>query len=62
MKLSNDEVEVLVKTINPTVSHYYDRVQRVSIPDEDAHRYEVLSKLQARLEAYYQTTKQLEGE
>ena len=53
MKLSNDEVLILVQTINPSVEYYRDVNERM---------FNALSNLQDRLEQYYQTTKQLEGE
>lgn len=61
MKLSHDEVAVLVSTIGPSVWHYYDAVQN-DLNSMNAHRYEVLLKLQARLEEYHDTTMQLESE
>jgi hypothetical protein len=61
MKLSHEEVEVLVKTINPTVEYYYDSL-RTDPNDETARRYKVLFILQARLEEYHDTTLHLESE
>ena len=61
MKLSHDEVAVLVSTIGPSVWHYYD-ICKHDLNSMNAHRYEVLAKLQARLEEYHDTTLHLESE
>jgi hypothetical protein len=61
MKLSHEEVAVLVRTIAPSVWYYYDAVQN-DRNSRNVHHYEVLSKLQARLEEYHDTTMQLESE
>lgn len=53
MKLSHEEVLLLVKTINPTVEYYRE---------VDENRFNALSALQARLEEYHDTTMQLEYE
>ena len=53
MKLSNEEVLLLVNTINPTVEYYRE---------VNENRFNALSALQARLEEYHDTTMQLEYE
>jgi hypothetical protein len=53
MKLSHDEVLLLVNTINPTVEYYRE---------VNENRFNALSALQARLEEYHNTTMQLESE
>lgn len=53
MKLSHDEVLLLVNTINPTVEYYRE---------VNENRFIALSALQARLEEYHDTTMQLESE
>jgi hypothetical protein len=53
MKLSHEEVLLLVNTINPTVEYYRE---------VNENRFNALSALQARLEEYHDTTMQLEYE
>jgi hypothetical protein len=53
MKLSHEEVLLLVNTINPTVEYYRE---------VNENRFNALSALQARLEEYHDTTMQLEHE
>lgn len=53
MKLSHEEVLLLVNTINPTVEYYRE---------VNENRFKALSALQARLEEYHDTTTQLEYE
>jgi hypothetical protein len=53
MKLSHEEVLLLVNTINPTVEYYRE---------VNENRFKALSALQARLEEYHDTTMQLEYE
>jgi hypothetical protein len=53
MKLSHDDVELLVLSINPLVE-----LNRECNPE----RHKQLEALQQRLEVWHETTKQLEGE
>jgi len=51
MKLSHEEVLLLVNTINPSVEYYRDVNEK---------RFNALLALQARLEEYHDTTVQLD--
>jgi hypothetical protein len=53
MKLSADEIKVLVNTINPSVEYYYQQSNQPHATQEDAERYETLRTLQAKLEDAY---------
>ena len=53
MKLSNEEVLLLVNTINPTVEYYRE---------VNENRFNALSALQVKLEDYHDAVMQLEYE
>ncbi len=53
MKLSNEEVLLLVNTINPTVEYYRE---------VNESRFNALSALQVKLEDYHDAVMQLEHE
>jgi hypothetical protein len=53
MRLTVQEVQVLVNTINPSVEYYYQQSNQPLATQEDAERYETLRTLQAKLEDAY---------